>query len=111
MSSYEPIYEKMAAALEQGGAGNLRKPAQKFDPARHISPIIAHELNNVLTIVQGYSERLLIRHGEEPTLQQQLKLISEAAKRATTIVREATPPNANAMFRQHHNSQPLQPVA
>jgi signal transduction histidine kinase len=111
MSSYESIYKKMASSLEQGGAGNLHEPDQKFDPARHISPLIAHELNNILTIVQGYADRLLIRHGDDPTIQQHLKLISEASKRAAAIVREATPPNANALFRQHHNSQPLQPLA
>jgi signal transduction histidine kinase len=111
MSSYESIYKKMASSLEQGAAGNLHEPAEKFDPARHISPLIAHELNNMLTIVQGYADRLLLRHGEDPALQQHLKLISEASKRAAAIVREATPPNANALFRQHRNTEPLRPAA
>jgi hypothetical protein len=111
MSSYESIYKKMEPSPEQGGTANPHEPAEKFDPTRHISPFIAHELNNILTIVQGYSERLLIRHGADPALQQHLKLISEASKRAAAIVREATPPNASSLFRQHRNSQPLQPMA
>jgi signal transduction histidine kinase len=109
MSSYESIYKKMASSLEQGGAGSLHEPAQKFDPARHVAPIVAHELNNILTIVQGYAERLLLRHGEDPALVPHLKLISEAAKRAATVVRTATPPNANATFRQ--DSQPVSVAA
>lgn len=107
MSSYESIYKKMASSLEQGGAGSLHETAQKFDPARHVAPIVAHELNNILTIVQGYADRLLLRHGEDPALVTHLKLISEAAKRAVTVVRTATPPNASATFRQDSQPEPV----
>ena len=110
MSSFDSIYKKMASSLERGGAGNINGSDKKYDPARQISPLIAHELNNILTIMQGYSEHLLIRHGEDSAMQQHLKLISEASRRAANIVRKATPPNANEMFRQHRSSQPLQPV-
>jgi signal transduction histidine kinase len=89
----------MAASAEQNGAGHVQEPAHKFDPSRHMAPIVAHELNNILTIVQGYADRLLIKHGDEPALQPHLKLISEAARRAGTIIREATPPNASLHIR------------
>ena len=92
MSSYESIYKKMAASLEESGVKTLSDPAQRFDPARHVAPLVAHELNNILTIVQGYADRLLIKHGENPTLNTQLKLISESAKRAATLVRTAMEP-------------------
>jgi light-regulated signal transduction histidine kinase (bacteriophytochrome) len=100
MSSYDSIYKKMASSLEQGGGGHLHESSQKFDPARQVSPVIAHELNNILTIVQGYADRLLLKHAENMTLQPHLKLISEAARRAATIVRDATPPNATQLMRQ-----------
>jgi len=101
MSSYDSIYKKLASSLEQGGAGQLHESAQKFDSARHVAPAVAHELNNIFTIIQGYADRLLLRHGEDPALQPHLKLISEATKRAATIVRDATPPNASASYRQN----------
>jgi signal transduction histidine kinase len=101
MSSYDSIYKKMASSLDQGGTGQLHESAQKFDSTRHVAPAVAHELNNILTIIQGYTDRLLLRHGEDPALQPHLKLISEATKRAALIVRDATPPNAGAMFRQN----------
>jgi len=110
MSSYDSIYKKMAASLEQNGAGQLHESAPKFDSARHVAPAVAHELNNILTIIQGYAERLLIRHGEDPALQPHLKLISEATKRAATIVRDATPSNASASYRQNP-PPPAQPAA
>jgi signal transduction histidine kinase len=101
MSSYDSIYKKMASSLDQGGAGQLHESAQKFDSARHVAPVVAHELNNILTIIQGYTDRLLLRHGQDPALQPHLKLISEATQRAAALVRSVTPPNASASFRQN----------
>jgi signal transduction histidine kinase len=110
MSSYESIYKKMSSSLERNRDGSLRESTSKYDPARHVAPVVAHELNNILTIVQGYAERLLLRHGDDPELAPHLKLISEASKRAAAVVRDATPPDANNMFRQQQKSQPA-PVA
>ncbi|MEI9864689.1 MAG: hypothetical protein WDN00_09070 [Limisphaerales bacterium] len=59
---------------------------------------MAHELNNILTIVQGYTDRLLLRHGQNPALMPDLKLISEAARRAAIVVRQAKAGNPNITF-------------
>jgi hypothetical protein len=91
--------KKPAAAPKPGAAAGAHAPVQAFDPARHIAPVAAHELNNILAIVQGYADRLLLRHAQNPALMPDLKLISEAAKRAATVIRNARPPNANATFR------------
>jgi len=85
--------------LETGGLACPRQPVQPFDPARHIGPMVAHDLNNILTIVQGYADRLLLRHGANPALMPDLKLISEAARRAATVIRNAKPPTVNEAFR------------
>ena len=72
-----------------------RESVQPPDPAaRHIGPVVAHDLNNILTIVQGYADRLLLRHGANPALMPDLKLISEAARRAATVIRNARQPKA-----------------
>jgi nitrogen-specific signal transduction histidine kinase len=99
MSSVDSNYKKMAAALEQGGAENA-PPSQKSDPARQVPRDIAHDLNNILTIIQGYADSLLLKHGKDPKLAPHLKVISEAAKRATIIVRDATPSSGGTEFVQ-----------
>jgi len=108
MPAFDSIYKKMAAALEQSGAGNA-PPSQKSDPARQVTPALAHELNNILSIIQGYADRVLLKHGEDLTLVPHLKVISEAAKRAATIVREATPSNGSTESGQRENPPPPQP--
>ena len=102
MSSMENIYKKMAESAASAGAAH--EIAQKFDSARHIPPAVAHELNNVIAIIRGYADRLLFKHSQDPALEPHLKLISEAAKRAGTIVHDAMPPKS-------HPGSPPHPAA
>ncbi len=86
-SPLDSLHQKVAASLESGGAGPAREA--KADPARHISPAVAHELNNILTIIQGFTDRLLLKHGDNPAIEPHLKLIAAASRRAATLVRSA----------------------
>jgi C4-dicarboxylate-specific signal transduction histidine kinase len=108
-SSFDSIYRKMASSLESVGAGHMHEA--KIDTARHISPGVAHELNNLLTIIQGYADRLLLKHGENPAIEANLKLISEASRRAATLVRSAMPSEADLPVRPQPNPPPLVPAA
>lgn len=80
------------AASESHDEDRPPEPGAPFDPEKHISPAIAHELNNILAIVQGYADRLIIKYADDTALHAQLKMITEAARRAATTVRDATPP-------------------
>ena len=99
MSSLENIYKKMAEAA--AGADALHETTRKSDPTPHVSPAVAHELNNIIAIIRGYADRLLFKHGENPALEPHLKLISEAAKRAAIIVHDAMPRNPSPVVRQN----------
>jgi hypothetical protein len=104
-SSSDTICKKMASSLEPCGAGNPHET--KPDTDRHISPVVAHELNNLFTIIQGYADRLLMKHGENPEIEAKLKLISESSRRAATLVRSARSQETNTPPRQQHNPPPL----
>ena len=88
MSSFESTDEKLASPLQSSGGEN-RQNNRKPDADRHISLTLAHELNNILTVVQGHAERLFVKHREDNALAPGLKLISEATHRAAELVRNA----------------------
>lgn len=74
---------------------NAVVPTMKTETAsaRYVSSNVAHELNNIFTVIQGYADRLFLKNAHDPALQAHLKLISDASRRAATVVRDATPRN------------------
>jgi signal transduction histidine kinase len=94
MSSFESTDKKMASPLQPNGGENHRP-----DSDQHMSLTLAHELNNLLTVVQGHADRLFVNHQEDTILAPTLKKISDAAHRAAELVRNApkfdpSPPGA-----------------
>lgn len=69
--------------------------------ARYVSSNVAHELNNIFTVIQGYADRLFLKNAHDPVLQTHLKMISDASRRAATVVRDATPRNTPLKALQH----------
>jgi signal transduction histidine kinase len=91
MSSLDNIYQKMVPTLEPATLAQLHHEPPPAEPQRQISRELAHELNNVLTIIQGYADRMIVKHGENPALRPELQLISDNARRAVTAIRQANP--------------------
>jgi len=90
MSTLETIYQKMSPALEPSALAHLRhEHPLSEDQQKHVGGDVAHELNNILTTIRGYADRLLLKHGENPALRPELQLISDNARRAENVVRQA----------------------
>jgi signal transduction histidine kinase len=90
MQSLDSIYLKMAPGLESSTLSKLHPTeVTPAEGAREISREVAHELNNVLTIIRGYTERLLVKNADNPAFLPDLKLISENARRAEIVIRQA----------------------
>ena len=88
MSSLDNIYQKMTPTLEPAALAHLHhEPPQPEQ--NHIGRDVAHELNNILTIIQGYADRMVMKHGDNPALHSDLQLISNNARRAVAVVRDA----------------------
>jgi signal transduction histidine kinase len=90
MSPLQSVENEPAAAPAQ-------TEAPKADPGRHLGRLVAHELNNILTVIQGHADLLLLKHGENPEVAPELRLISAAARRAATVIHNASRPNADKL--------------
>ncbi len=90
MSSLDSIYQKMTPNFSP--ASFTHPQAAQPDQSRQMSREVAHELNNVITIIRGYADRLILKHGENPALRPELQLISDNARRAERVVRAASQP-------------------
>ena len=62
--------------------------AQKLDSVGQLAAGVAHDFNNILTVIQGYSEVLLLRCGADSATGGPLKQISLAAQRAAALTRQ-----------------------
>lgn len=62
--------------------------AQKLESVGQMAAGIAHDYNNLLTVIQGYADCLLQKVGEDDSLANPLKQISGAANRAATLTRK-----------------------
>lgn len=99
MSSLDTIYEKMTPGTDAtANIHRFEQPASApiSDNGRQISRDVAHELNNILTIVRGYADRLILKHGDNPALRPELQLISDNARRAASVVRNASQPKPSS---------------
>ena len=83
---------KMTPTLEPAALATLHQDAPQPEPQKQIGREVAHELNNILTIIRGYTDRIIIKHGQDPALRPDLQLISDNARRAEQVIRRATPP-------------------
>lgn len=89
MQSLDNIYLKMYPGLDPSTLSHLHHEEAPAELPREISREVAHELNNVLTIIRGYTERLLLKSTDNPSLQADLQLICDNARRAENVVRQA----------------------
>jgi signal transduction histidine kinase len=97
MSSLDNIYQDTAREPRTGSFVHHAPPNP--EQARQIGGEVAHDLNNILTVIQGYADKLLMCHGDNPALRPDLQVISENARRAVAVVRKASPRKAaNALI-------------
>jgi len=64
------------------------RQAQKLESVGQLAAGVAHDFNNILTVIQGYADCLLMRCQDRPADLDPLKQISEAARRAAKLTRQ-----------------------
>src|SRR5216117_2161260 len=80
-SSVEDITERLNLEAQ------LRH-SQKLESIGQLAAGVAHDFNNILTIIQGHTDRLLARHQPSDPLAEPLRQVSAAAGRASSLTRQ-----------------------
>jgi two-component system, cell cycle sensor histidine kinase and response regulator CckA len=75
--------KRAEAALEESEA-HLRE-AQKLEAVGRLAGGVAHEFNNLMTVILGRAQWLLGQYGEDATLRTQLETIERAGQRAAHL--------------------------
>jgi two-component system, cell cycle sensor histidine kinase and response regulator CckA len=74
--------------------------AQKLESVGQLAAGVAHDFNNILTIIQGHSDRLVVQCESNPAVVEPLKQVSAAAKRAAALTQQLL------MFSRKQKMQP-----
>jgi PAS domain S-box-containing protein len=62
--------------------------AQKLESVGQLAAGVAHDFNNILTVIQGYADCLLARCNQDKVTSSALKQIGDASKRAAALTRQ-----------------------
>src|SRR5438045_107283 len=72
----------------QNPAASRRGPAQNLESVEHMASGIAHEFNNILTIIQGYTTLLLTQRQLPPDVAEPIEMIAKVSERAAFLTRQ-----------------------
>jgi two-component system, cell cycle sensor histidine kinase and response regulator CckA len=64
------------------------RQAQKLEAIGHLAGGVAHDFNNILMVIQGYSDMLLADAPDSGTTRNDLREIQEAARRGSDLTRQ-----------------------
>src|SRR5213075_2825370 len=62
--------------------------AQKLESIGQLAAGVAHDFNNILTIIQGHTDRLLVKAESDEQVAEPLRQVSAAASRASSLTRQ-----------------------
>ncbi len=62
--------------------------AQKLESIGQLAAGVAHDFNNILTVIQGYADLLYARYEKDPDLANPLRQVSNATRRASALTRQ-----------------------
>lgn len=88
IESIQDITEQKAAEKESHSLQNQLVQAQKMESVGRLAGGVAHDFNNILSIIIGYTELCLQTVPKFNPLNEQLQTINDAAQKAAALVRQ-----------------------
>ncbi|RPH48355.1 MAG: PAS domain S-box protein [Desulfobacteraceae bacterium] len=88
ISSAHDITDQKRAEAEKSKLEEQYRQAQKMEAIGQLAGGVAHDFNNMLNIILGYSQIALMKIDQSSPLQADIREIMNAAKRSTDLVRQ-----------------------
>ena len=82
------VSERVLAQKEKRRLEEQYQHAQKMEAIGTLAGGIAHDLNNVLTPILGYTEMCRMRSGPEGEFEEELEIIEQSATKAARLIRQ-----------------------
>jgi signal transduction histidine kinase len=88
MGTFQDITESKEAEIRQHELMEQLRQAQKLDSIGQLAGGVAHDFNNVLTVILGYSEEIMNKLHDQDPLRQDIQEIINAGQRASSLTRQ-----------------------
>ncbi|MEZ4527555.1 MAG: PAS domain S-box protein [Desulfobacterales bacterium] len=88
IGTHVDISARKQAEAERAALANQLRQSQKMEAVGQLAGGVAHDFNNMLFVISGYSELILEQMAAEDPLRQSMKEIMKVTERATRLVRQ-----------------------
>ncbi len=88
LGSIQDVTEDKKAELELRKLREKQQQTQKLDSISRLAGGLAHDFNNILTVILGYTEEMLETTDEHDPFRNNLEEISKACQKASFLVRQ-----------------------
>lgn len=88
MGTFQDITESKEAEIRQHELMEQLRQAQKLDSIGQLAGGVAHDFNNILTVILGYSEEIMNNLHDQDPLRQDIQEIINAGQRASSLTRQ-----------------------